>query len=154
MNRNVEVNVTGIHAREGEPTEKIEATVHGIYELLEDGRHIIEYDEDMDTGSGNDHDGMKVHNRVEIDAGGGKMALIRSGVTQSRLAFGENMEYDTEYVTPFGSMKMKVRTSNFDFNMGINEEEMKVVTEYVLEIDGNVISSSMVVLDIKNAEAG
>ena len=152
MNRNVEVNVTGIHSREGEPTEKVEATIPGIYELMEDGSRVLEYDEDLEPGAG--HDNMKVHNRVVITSGGEKMELVRSGATQSKLTFSDNMEYDTEYVTPYGSMKMKVRTSNFDFNMGINEEEMKVVAEYDLEIDGQIVSRSMVVLDIKNAEAG
>ena len=152
MNRNVEVNVTGIHSREGEPTEKVEATIPGSYELLGDGSRVVEYDEDLEGGLG--HEGMKVHNRVVITAGGEKMELVRTGATQSRLTFSDNMEYDTEYVTPYGSMKMKVRTNNFDFNVGINEEEMKVVAEYDLEIDGQIISRSMVVLDIKNAEAG
>ena len=150
MNRDVEVSVTGIHAREGEPTEKVVATLKGVYELLADGSRVVEYDEELEPG----REGMKVHNRVLIAAGGEKMELVRKGATQSTLTFGENMEYDTEYVTPYGSMKMKVRTNSFDFNVGINEEEMKVVTEYDLEIDGQVISSSMVVLDIKNAEAG
>ena len=150
MNSNVEVNVTGIHAREGEPTEKVESTHIGSFKLLADGSRVVEYDSDMDTG----HESMKVHNRVLIAPGGNTMEIVRSGATSSRLAFGDDMEYDTEYVTPYGSMKMTVRTNSFDFNVGINEEEMKVVTEYDLEIDGQVISSSMVVLDIKNTEAG
>lgn len=150
MNRNVEVSVTGIHAREGEPTEKVESTHLGSFELLEDGSRVVEYESDMDTG----HESMKVHNKVLIAPGGDAMEIIRRGATSSRLAFGDNMEYDTDYMTPYGSMKMKVRTNSFDFNMGKNEEEMKVVAEYDLEIDGQVISSSMVVLDIKNTEAG
>ena len=150
MNRNVEVNVTGIHAREGEPTEKVESTHLGCFKLLADGSRVVEYDSDMASG----HESMKVHNRVMIAPKGDTMEIVRMGATSSRLAFGDNMEYDTDYVTPYGSMKMKVRTNSFDFNMGINEDEMKVVAEYDLEIDGQIISSSMVVLDIKNAEAG
>ena len=52
MNRNVEVNVTGIHSRDGEPTEKVESLAAGIYELLEDGSCAIEYDEEQDARSG------------------------------------------------------------------------------------------------------
>ena len=51
MNRNVEVNVTGIHSREGEPTEKVETSAEGIFELLEDGSRVVEYDENQDMGS-------------------------------------------------------------------------------------------------------
>ena len=150
MNRNVEVSVTGIHSREGEPTEKVIATLPGSYQLLEDGRRVVEYDEDLDPG----HEGMRVHNKVMIGAQGDKMEIIRAGATKSKLAFGDNLEYDTEYITPYGSMRMKVRTNSFDFNVGRNDEEMKVVAEYDLEIDGQVVSRSMIVLDIKNAEAG
>ena len=47
MNRHVEVNVTGIHSREGEPTEKVETSAEGTYELLEDGSRVVEYDENQ-----------------------------------------------------------------------------------------------------------
>ena len=111
MNRNVEVNVTGIHAREGEPTEKVESLSPGIYELLEDGSFVIEYDEEQDTGAGS----MKVHNRVLIGADGSKMEIVRGGATTSKLTFANDLEYDTEYATPYGTMMMKVKTRSFDF---------------------------------------
>ena len=149
MNRNVEVNVTGIHSREGEPTEKVETSAEGIFEMLEDGSRVVEYDEEQDLGSST----MKVHNKVLIDPDGNKMEIIRGGATRSRLTFGEKLEYDTEYATPYGSMQMKVRTNSFDFNRGRNDEEIKVVAEYDLEIEGQVVSQSMIVIDIKNAAA-
>ncbi|MBQ7614360.1 MAG: DUF1934 domain-containing protein [Butyrivibrio sp.] len=149
MNRHVEVNVTGIHSREGEPTEKVETSAEGTYELLEDGSRVVEYDENQDLGSNT----MTVHNRVQIDPEGHKMEIIRGGATRSRLAFGEKLVYDTEYATPYGSMQMKVRTNSFDFNKGRNDEEIKVVAEYDLEIEGQVVSQSMIVIDVKNAAA-
>ncbi len=149
MNRNVEVNVTGIHSREGEPTEKVESLAAGIYELLEDGSVAIEYDEEQDTGAGS----MKVHNRVLIGADGRKMEIVRAGATSSTLTFAEDLEYDTEYATPYGTMLMKVRTKSFDLTRVGGDEEIKVVTDYDLEIEGRVVSSSMIVIDIKNAVA-
>ena len=149
MNRNVEVNVTGIHSREGEPTEKVETVAVGVFELLADGSRVIEYDEDQDVGGGS----MKVHNRVCIDADGSKMEIVRGGATRSTLTFGEKLVYDTEYSTPYGSMNMTVRTNSFDFNSVRNDEEIKVVSEYDLEIEGQVVSRSMIVIDIKNAAA-
>lgn len=149
MNRNVEVNVTGIHSREGEPTEKVESLATGIYELLEDGSVAIEYDEEQDTGAGS----MKVHNRVLIGADGRKMEIVRAGATSSTLTFAEDLEYDTEYATPYGTMLMKVRTKSFDLTRVGGDEEIKVVTDYDLEIEGRVVSSSMIVIDIKNAVA-
>ncbi len=149
MNRNVEVIVTGIHQREGEPTEKVETVSTGIFELLDDGSRIVEYDEEQDMAGTS----MKVHNKVTIGTDGRNMEIIRRGTTNSRLAFGEEMEYDTEYDTPYGSMQMKVKTNSFDFNRNRNDDEMKVVAEYDLEIGGRVVSTSMIVMDIKNAVA-
>jgi len=149
MNRDVEVNVTGIHSRDGEPTEKVESLAAGIYELLEDGSCAIEYDEEQDTGAGS----MKIHNRVLIGADGQKMEIVRGGSTTSKLTFAENLEYDTEYVTPYGTMLMRVRTNSFDLTRVGGDEEIKVVADYDLEIDGQVVSKSMIVIDIKNAVA-
>ena len=149
MKRNVEVSVTGIHSREGEPTEKVESMATGIYELLEDGSFVVEYEEEQDTAAGS----MKVNNRVHIGADGRKMEIVRSGATTSRLTFAEDMEYDTEYATPYGTMLMKVKTNSFDFTKVGGDEEIKLVADYDLEIEGQVVSSSMIVIDIKNAVA-
>jgi uncharacterized beta-barrel protein YwiB (DUF1934 family) len=149
MNRNVEVNVTGIHSREGEPTEKVESLATGIYELQNDGSVVVEYDEEQDTGAGT----MKIHNRVLIGADGQKMEIVRGGATTSTLAFAKDLEYETEYNTPYGTMQMKVRTISFDFNRIRGDEEIKVVADYDLEIGGQVVSKSMIVIDIKNAVA-
>ncbi len=147
MNREIEVFVTGIHVREGEPTEKVETTATGTFEILEDGSRVVEYDEHHD-----DAGAMKVHNRVRIEPDGLKMAIVREGMTRSKLMFGQELEYDTEYNTPYGSMQMKVRTTDFDYS-NRNDEEIKVVAEYDLEIGGQVISRSMIVIDVKNAVA-
>ncbi len=148
MKKNVDVNVTGIHSRPGEPTEKIITTSSGIYEYLEDGSRILEYDEEQDTGNGK----MKVHNKVMLDSDEEKMEIIRGGAIGSKLAFGKELAYDTEYVTPYGTMQMKVVTTSFDFIKVKDEEEMKLMAEYELEISGEVLSNSMIVIEIKKAE--
>lgn len=148
MNRHVEIIVTGIHSREGEPTEKVESTATGIYEILDDGSRVVEYDEEQ--GLGGNH--IKVHNRVRIGADGRRMEILRGGANRSVLRFGERLEYDTEYATPYGSMQMKVRTNSFDLSTR-NDEEIKVVAEYDLEMEGQIVSKSMIVIDIKNAMA-
>ena len=147
MSREVEVFVTGIHVREGEPTEKVEKNATGSFEILEDGSRVVEYDEHQDEAAS-----IKVHNRVKIEPDGHKMAVIREGATRSKLYFGHDLEYDTEYNTPYGSMQMKVRTTDFDYS-NKNDEEIKVVAEYDLEIGGDVVSRSMIVIEIKNAVA-
>ena len=39
----------------------------------------------------------------------------------------EDMEVDTEYQTPYGSMNMRVRTSSFDYSRNNNDQKIKVV---------------------------
>ncbi len=149
MRRNVDVNVTGIHSRPGEPTEKIETFSSGIYEDMEDGRRLVEYDEEQDACRGT----VKVHNKVYIASDGRSMEIIRGGEHSSRLEFGKEMEYDTEYLTPYGSMSMKIVTNSFELNTSHDEEDIKVMAEYELEMEGKVLSDSMIIIEIKNAEA-
>ena len=149
MRRNVDVNVTGIHSRPGEPTEKIETFSSGIYEDMEDGRRLVEYDEEQDAGRGV----VKVHNKVYIASDGRSMEIIRGGEHSSRLEFGKEMEYDTEYLTPYGSMSMKIVTNSFELNTSHEKDDIKVMAEYELEMEGKVLSDSMIIIEIKNAEA-
>ena len=149
MKKNVAVNVTGIHSRPGEPTEKIVTNSMGIYESMEDGRRILEYDEEQEAGFGSAH----VHNKVYIAPDGNSMEIIRGGEHSSKLAFGKELKYDTEYITPYGTMQMKVITTSFDFIKVRQENEMKLMAEYELEMGGEVISDSMIIIEIKNSEA-
>ena len=148
MRSNVEIGVTGIHSRPGEPTEKITTASIGVYEEMEDGKLLLEYDEEQGVGAA----GNKVHNKVVISSDGKSMEINRGGATNNKLKFGEALEYDTEYKTPYGSMNMKVVTKSFDFSKGRTEDEMKVMAEYALELDGQVLSDSMIILEIKKAE--
>lgn len=149
MRKLVDVNVTGIHSRPGEPTEKVETSSQGFYEDMEDGRRLVEYDENQ-GGGGDDY---IVHNKVYIASDGKSMEIVRGNEKQSRLEFGEEHEYTTEYLTPYGSMSMKVITNSFDFNTGHQEDEMKVMAEYELEMEGQVVSNSMIMIEIKKAGA-
>lgn len=143
--KNVNVTVTGIHVRLGEPTEKITTNTSGIYEELEDGSFVLEYDEEQDTGAGT----VKVHNKVMISPDGKGMEIVRGGQLRSKLAFAQGLEYDTEYNTPYGSMSMKVVTKSFDLVRAHQDEELKLVAEYALEMEQQVLSDSMIVIEVK-----
>ena len=144
MKKPVEVFVTGIHSRPGEPTEKVITNSSGFYEDMEDGRYLLEYDEDQGLDGG-----ARVHNKVLIASDGSGMEIVRGGETGNRLQFGESLEYTTEYLTPYGSMSMKIITKSFDFNKSHHDLEMKVMAEYQLEMAGQVLSDSMIIIEIK-----
>ena len=148
MKKNVDVSVTGIHVRAGEPAEKIITNSKGYYEFLEDGTRILEYDEEQQAGSESVH----IHNTVTIAQDENSMEIVRGGDMNSKLAFGKELKYDTEYVTPYGTMQMKVNTTKFDFTKIRQEDEMKLMAEYELEMDGEVLSASMIIIEIKNSE--
>ncbi len=148
MKKNVNVNVTGIHSRPGEPTEKVITYSSGVYESTDDGKRIIEYDEEQDTGNGK----IVVHNKVMVNSDEDTMEITRGGTLSSKLAFGKELKYDTEYVTPYGTMQMRVITTNFDFIKIKEEDEMKLMAEYELEMSGEVVSNSMIIIEIKKAE--
>ncbi len=148
MKKQVTVRVTGIHARDGEPTEKIITNSSGYIEDTEDGGCILEYVEEQDTGSGS----IKINNKVNIAPDGKGIEIIRGGDMESKLAFGEGLVYDTEYHTPYGSMEMTVRTGSFDLVRTRQDEEMKLMAEYALEMGGQVMSSSMIIIEIKKSE--
>ncbi|SFC08827.1 DUF1934 domain-containing protein [Butyrivibrio sp. YAB3001] len=148
MRKYVDIHVTGIHSRPGEPTEKVVTSSSGVYEDMDDGRYKLEYDEEQGNGAAS----VKVHNKVFVASDGRGMEILRGGDTQNRLEFGENLEYDTEYKTPYGSMTMKVITKSFDFTKSRNDDEMKVIAEYELEMDGMVVSDSMIIIEIKKSE--
>ncbi len=146
MKRKIQVEVTGIHSRIGEPTEKIITSSDGYQEIMDDGSQIIEYQEQQD-----EH-GPKVPTKVILSADGGSMEIVRNGDMSSKLVFGQDCEYDTEYLTPYGTMHLKVKTHDFDLAHVMEGPDIKVVAEYILEIEGQVQSNSMIVLETKKAE--
>ena len=77
------------------------------------------------------------------------MEIVRGGQLRSKLAFAQGLEYDTEYNTPYGSMSMKVVTKSFDLVRAHQDEELKLVAEYALEMEQQVLSDSMIVIEVK-----
>lgn len=149
MKKQVDVTVTGIHSRAGEPMEKVITNAVGVLEEAEDESLILTYEEEQDTGSGV----AKISNKVSVSPDRKGMEIRRGGDIRSKLAFGEALEYDTEYNTPYGSMQMKVITRSFDYMKGRQEEKIKLMAQYSLEMGGEVLSDSMLIIEIKKAEA-
>ena len=50
MKKKVEINVAGIHIRDGNEEERIDTSSRGVYEVRADGSVIIVYDEIQDMG--------------------------------------------------------------------------------------------------------
>ena len=147
MKNKVEVSVTGTHARQGEPEERIDTVSEGIYEIGPDGTGIIEYKEIQET------DGQRFvfNNKAIISPDRKKMEIIRGGAMSTGLVFSEGMQHDTEYNTPYGKLFMKVHTKSLAFEEG-GEGEIKAVAEYAILMDDEVVSDSVIIIETKKAK--
>lgn len=138
MKENVKVCLTGIHAREGERSEKIVTHAMGRYREIPDGCEIC-YEEQ----NGDERVGSTV--RIYDD----KMEIIRSGAYGSEMIFEEGGVHHTDYATPYGKMDMIIRTGKLEILR--QEEELRIDVEYGLEMEGRELSQAVISLEIMQA---
>jgi uncharacterized beta-barrel protein YwiB (DUF1934 family) len=72
--------------------------------------------------------------------------MIRSGAYGSHMIFEEENEHHTDYRTPYGVMDMVIRTDRLV--IAERQDEIRVETEYTLEMNGQELSQSLIVLEI------
>lgn len=144
MKKKVEVNVTGIHNRQGEPEEQINTVSEGVYEISSDGTGIIEYKEIQEA------DGHRIvfHNKAIISSDRTTLEIQRGGAMSTGLVFTEGKEHETEYNTPYGKMFMKVVTKRLVFEEG-DAGVIKAVAEYAIKMDDEVVSDSVITIETK-----
>ena len=147
MKKKVEVHVTGTHARQGEPEEKINTVSEGILEICSDESTVIEYKEVQEEGGQR----FVFNNKAIISPDRKKMEIIRGGAMSTGLVFFEGVHHDTEYNTPYGKLYMKVHTKSLAFEEG-EEGEIKAVAEYAILMDEEVVSDSVIVIETKKAK--
>ena len=144
MKKRVEVNVTGIHNRQGDPEEKINTVSEGIYEISADGTGVIEYKEIQEE----DGHRLVFHNKAVISADRKTLEIQRGGAMSAGLVFTEGKEHKTEYNTPYGKMFMKVVTKSLVFEEG-DAGEIKAVAEYAIKMDEEIVSDSVITIETK-----
>lgn len=144
MKKRVEVNVTGIHNRQGDPEEKINTVSEGIYEISADGTGVIEYKEIQEE----DGHRLVFHNKAVISADRKTLEIQRGGAMSAGLVFTEGKEHETEYNTPYGKMFMKVVTKSLVFEEG-DAGEIKAVAEYAIKMDEEIVSDSVITIETK-----
>ena len=145
MKRKVEVNVAGIHIRDGQEEERIDTSSRGVYETHEDGSVCIVYDEIQDMGGQR----IKVSNKVNVPGDLKSVEIVRSGAMNSRMVFGSE-DYTMDYNTPYGSMQMEVITKDLGF---VNEDSGKIreiSAEYIIKSGDEILSDSRMIIEIKH----
>lgn len=144
MKKKVDINVTGIHIRDGNEEERIDTSSRGIYEALTDGSVRIEYEEVQDMGGQR----IKVANKVTVPADLKSIEVMRIGAMNSKMVFGSE-EYVMDYKTPYGSMQMEVVTKSLDFKNEANGVIGEIYAEYMIKAGDEILSDSKMIIEIK-----
>ena len=138
MTKDIKVSVSGIQF-EIEPNEPVELITFGDY-YHKNGKHYILYDEiDMEEGE-------NIKNRIKI--GGGKIEVVKTGTTNGQLIFEQGKTHMTYYDTAMGSLLMGVNTESIC--MTEEEDHIKAVVRYSLEMNYNHISECEITIDVRS----
>ena len=137
MKENVKVHLIGIHAREGERSEKIVTQATGRYREIPNGCEIC-YTEQAEKEQ------EQVTSTVRIYAN--RLEIMRSGAYGSDMIFEENVIHHTDYTTPYGAMDMVIRTCGLVILQ--QESGIRVNAEYVLELNGQEISQAIISMEV------
>lgn len=145
MKKKIDINVAGIHIRDGNEEERIDTSSGGVYQVMPDGTVCIEYDEVQDMGGQR----IKVSNKVTVPADLKSVEVVRSGAMNSKMVFGLE-EYIMDYKTPYGSMQMGVVTNNLSFKNEDNGMIREIYAEYLIKSGDEILSDSKMIIEIKH----
>ena len=141
MKETVKITVTGTHDRPGVKPEETVTCVDGTYRF-EDGVHVVEYMEEMGDGD----DKLLTFNRVRITDS--TMSIERKGSVEASLSFSEGAEHESDYRTPFGQMKMKMKTTRYACYVMEKGNRLVAEAEYTVAMSGMELSKTLIRLDI------
>ena len=145
MKKKVDINVAGIHIRDGNEEERIDTSSGGIYEVMTDGSVCVEYEEVQDMGGQR----IKVSNKVTVPSDLKILEIVRMGAMNSKMVFGSE-EYTMDYNTPYGSMQMEVITKSLDFKNEENGLIGEISAEYIIKAGDEILSDSKMIIEIKH----
>ncbi len=117
------VKVRGEQTGADGETNAIEVVAEGRH-YEKNGMHYVLYDDQMADET------ISTILRIEPD----RLRLTRNGAIAQDQYFMNGMESTSEYRTPFGSMKLSVRTQNMEIAYGTVSGEIRV--DYAMAING------------------
>ena len=145
MKKKVDINMAGIHIRDGNEEERIDTSSGGIYEVMTDGSVCVEYEEVQDMGGQR----IKISNKVTVPSDLKSVEIVRMGAMNSKMVFGSE-EYTMDYNTPYGSMQMEVITKSLDFKNEENGLIGEISAEYIIKAGDEILSDSKMIIEIKH----
>jgi len=144
MKKKVDINVVGIHLRDGNEEERIDTCSQGVYEIMEDGSVCVIYEEAQDVGGQR----IKISNKVTVSNDLRNIEIVRTGAVSSKMVFGPDV-YIMDYKTPYGVMQMELLTKKLDVKKDEKDSISEISAEYMLKAGNDILSDSKMIIEIK-----
>lgn len=135
MTGNVQVVITGRQLDEaGEETITESRTAAECYE--KNGGFYLLYEERPEGA------GVPVRNIIKWK--GSALELTKRGALNTRMVFEPGKEHRTDYITPYGSVKMELFTRAAEASF--RDEEITIRVEYTLSSEGRLLSDCVLTI--------
>lgn len=142
MTNQVLLSITGLQFMEGEEHEPVEILTMADY-YYRNGTHYLLYEEPVE-GSGE-----VVKNTLKIKKG--CVEMIKKGPLQVHMVFEQWKKQISQYQTPFGSIPVSISAGEVEVKE--SEYDIHAQLSYVLEMSGEYLADSQVILHVKSKDA-
>lgn len=137
MTKEVKISVCGMQWGDGIEENTIESKTGGEY-YYKNGSSYIFYEEFAEEFS--------KPSKTRIKWKGNGLELIRQGGVDTHMIFEENQTHMTNYVTPYGSLFLGVKTKTV--NIEEKEDTISILVEYQLELEEEVLSQHRLIIKV------
>lgn len=138
MTKNVELSISGLQWSADVDEDTIETVVQAEYFKKGDSHYLL-YEETMEGFN------QPVKNRIKFKDN--ILELHRQGLLIAHMIFEENKKHMTDYATPYGNLLLGIDTGKIWVEE--NEDLIRVVAEYKIEIGDEPISTNKIELQIR-----
>ena len=141
MTKDVLITIRGVHTLDHEDND-VEMIIRGDY-YQKNGKHYILYEEILEGAE------ERVKNVIKISPS--SMAIIKKGVTNTRMLFEKNKKNLSCYSTPVGNLVIGIQANHFYVEE--QENSIKVNVDYSLDINYEHMSDCRICVDVQSCTA-
>ncbi len=137
MGKKVQLTVKGIHGGDSGQNSTEEFTVEAEYFERSGTRYIL-YEE------------RRENDRIPctLKLKNGILELTKKDFCRTRMIFERGCEHPADYATPFGALRLGIRTEELDF--GQTDSPLEIQADYCLLQEGQVFSRCKLIIKIQD----
>lgn len=136
MTKDVLIKISGMQSMD-EDSDTVEMITAGEY-YWKNGKHYVIFDEMMEGFEGSVHNTMKLSGEL--------LDIRKSGIIGTHMIFVPGQTEKTHYATPMGEMYIETTTKNISLDE--QEDSLKMMVEYSLDINYEHVSDCSITVDI------